>query len=188
MNRSLVIHETIHSPYFIFVRCNGAITDTDILQRFGLAKYSAARCAPRMGLYAVLADDGEWTMLADNWHYQLWHRESTGNAINDIATTYDVFTCSVGDSDDSFDFIYYRNGKLVRKYVVTDPHYSGGTISEDIGESLKQESDILANSDGQLKLVLALAKSVGIRTDYAEDELRVYVSPDVAQRSPEIVA
>jgi len=188
MNRSLVIHETIHSPYFIFVRCNGALSDAEILDRFGVAKYSAAQFAPRTGLYAILADDGTWTMIADNWHYQLWHRDSTRSAIERIATEYDVFTCSVGDSDDSFDFMFYRNGALVRKYVVTDPDYSGGTISENVGELLELESDILENNDDQLKMVLELAGSIGIKTNYAEDELRIYVSPDVVQRTPEIVA
>jgi hypothetical protein len=127
-------------------------------------------------------------MLADNWHYMLWHKESTRNSIEGLATEFDVFTCSVGDSDDSFDFVYYREGKLLRRYVVTDPDYNGGSVAEDIGESLPTESDILADSSDQLAMVLSLAKSIGIKTDYREDELRVYVSPDVVRRSPEIVA
>lgn len=188
MVRSLVIHETLHAPYFIFVRCGRSLKDADLLRRFGLSKYVRGRFAPQTGLYSVLANDGAWTMLADNWHYMLWRRESKRKAIELLATDFDVFTCSVGDSNQSFDFDYYRDGMLVRRYVVTDPDYSGGSVTQDIGARLTDEADILANNNDQLAKVLSLAKSIGIKTDYAEDELRVYVAPEVVRRPPEIVA
>ena len=188
MNRTLVKQNLIFAPYFIFLRCNGSLADSDILQRFGLAKYSRGRFAPQTGLYSVIADDGKWTMLADNWQYQLWFNPATRIEIAHLAKEFDVFTCSAGDSDDSFDFIYYRDGKLARKYVVSDPNYSGGSVTEDFGKSLEMESDILEKHGDQLEIVLALAQSIGIKTDYAEDELRIYVSPEVVQCSPQIVA
>ena len=188
MKRSLVSRNRVFAPYFIFVRCNGVLTDADILERVGLAKYSAARFAPQSGLYAVLANDGSWTMLADNWNYWLYFWLVTGVTIENFAAEYDVFTCSVGDACDSFAFTYYRNGRLVRKYEVTDPSFSGGSVTQDVGESLKFESTLLTSGRDHLEMVLSLAESIGIKTDYTEEELRVYVSPEVVLRSPEIAA
>ncbi|MGY8769890.1 MAG: hypothetical protein ACKVH8_15845 [Pirellulales bacterium] len=151
--------------------------DSNLLERFRQQKYQRAKHAPKPGLYTVLADDGEWTMLADSWHYTLWHRNSTRIAIEELATMYDVFTCSVGDSDESFDFLYYENEILIRKFVVEDPNYNGGSVTENYGSPLPRESEILASNSDQLKMVLKIARSLGIKTDYTEDELRIYVSP-----------
>ena len=188
MRKSLVIENRVYAPYFIFVRCNGVLTDADILGQVGLARYSAARFAPHSGRYAVIADDGSWTMLADDWNYGLYFSLADGVAIESIAAKYDVFTCSVGDACDSLAFIYYRGGRLIRKYVVTDSGFSGASVVENLGEPLELESTILTSGNDQLVTVLSLAESIGIRTSFPEAELRVYISPDVVQRSPEIVS
>ncbi|MCP4359372.1 MAG: hypothetical protein GY796_15265 [Chloroflexi bacterium] len=117
-------------------------------------------------------------LLADNWYYSLWHNPSTRPTIEQLAASFDVFACSVGDCDDSFDFVYYQNAQLVRKYVVTDPHFRGGSVTEDVGKPFPAESDILANTSNQLTMVLKLASSLGIKTDYKDHDLRIYVPPD----------
>ena len=53
-------------------------------------------------------------MLADDWHYTLWHMESTRLAIEAIAKFHEIFACSEGDCDRSFDYVYYQDGRLMR--------------------------------------------------------------------------
>ena len=128
MTTSLIIHGQLHSPAFIFVRRPHEFADADLLTRFGLHNYERTESVPQFERYAILADAGTWTLLADDWHYTIWHMPTTGPTIEDLASTHDVFACSVGDIDRSFDFVYYRNAALVREYVVSDPFCRGRKV------------------------------------------------------------
>jgi 5S rRNA maturation endonuclease (ribonuclease M5) len=65
---------------------------------------------------------------------------------------------------------------LVRKYVVTDPDFRGGKVAENIGEPLAGEAAAFENKDDELKIVLAVAESLGIKTNYSEREVRLYAT------------
>jgi hypothetical protein len=177
MNDSLIIRGRLHAPYFIFVRGEGIYSDADLLHLFGLSAYRStshpAKSPRRLERHAILADDGLWTMIADDWYYTLWHMPSTRPALQTLGQSCDVFACSVGDCDHSFDFVYYRGGRLVRRYVVEDPDFRGGHVVENTGEPLPGEVAAFGGSD-EMGIVLGIASSLGIRTDYAEGDLRVY--------------
>lgn len=166
----------MHAPYFIFVRCAGRYSDADLLHLFGLDAYRPTNAPRRLGNHAIFADDGRWTMIADDWLYTLWHMPSARQAVHQLGHSHDVFSCSVGDADYSFDFVYYRDRRLVRRYVVEDPHYNGGHVVEDVGEPLPGEAAALRERGerGERRTVLAIAHSLGIRTDYTLQDLRVY--------------
>jgi hypothetical protein len=168
------IRGELHAPYFIFVRDAGRRTDADLLHLFGLATYRPTQSPRRRGRYALLAGEGEWTMLADDWYYTLWHMPSTRQAIHQLGQTCDVFACSVGDCDHSFDFEYYRDGRAVRRYVVADPDFRGGHVVENLGEPLPGEAAAFRETD-ELRVVLAVATSLGIRTNYTAQAIRAYV-------------
>ena len=177
MTTSLFVEGELHAPYFMFLRCAGRHSDADLLRRFELTSYRPTKSAPRLGRYAILADDGEWTMIADDWYYTLWHKQSTRPALAALAETCDVFACSVGDCDRSFDFVYYRDARLVRKYVVADPDFRGGSVVENVGEPLPDESAAFGQTD-EVRIVLCVAASLGIKTDYSERDIRVYAAPE----------
>ena len=100
----------------------------------------------------------------------------TRRALSKVAEQFDVFACSVGDSDESFDFIYYVGGSLIRKYTVADPHYDGGSVVEDVGEPLPAESNLLTSGKEKLAIVLGVAESLGINVDFRKADLRIYGS------------
>jgi hypothetical protein len=163
----------LHSPYFIFMRCAGTYSDADLLHKFGLTNYTRTRKVPGFGPYTLIAHDGTWTMLADDWRYTLWHMESTRPAIATLAKSFETYACSVGDCDRSFDFIYYHEGRLVRKYVVTDPDFRGGRVVENVGHALPGESDAFQHKY-ESRIVLAIATSLGIQVPCDESQVRIY--------------
>jgi hypothetical protein len=172
----LIVHGRLHAPYFIFLRCAGRYSDSDLLQNFGLADYRPRKGLPDFGRYAILAADGQWSLIADDWHYTLWHKPSTRPLLANLGETCELFACSVGECDRSFDFVYYRDARLVRRYVVADPHFQGGVVVENIGQPLPGESAAFQQSD-ELEIVLVIARSLGIPTDYSEHDLRIYSPP-----------
>ena len=177
MTRSpLDVRGRLHAPYFIFLRCAGKNSDPDLLQWFGLADYQPAKGMPDVGRYVILGAAGEWSLVADDWYYTLWHKPLTRLVLAALGESCNVFACSVGDCDRSFDFVYYRDGRLVRRYVVADPHFQGGIVVEDVGEPLPGEAAVLRQS-GEFEIVLAIASLLGIKTEYTEQDLRIYAAP-----------
>jgi hypothetical protein len=164
-------------PYFIFVRAFGRISDAELLYLFGLDSYRPAPPPQDFEQFARLAGDDEWIVLTDDPGYTLCSMPSTLQAIHQLGQTYDVFACSVGDTDGSFGFVYYRDGQVVRRYVVEDPYYRGGTVIENTGEPLPGEEAAFQEAVG-LSIVLSIAASLGIRTAYTEQDFRVYAPPE----------
>jgi len=176
MTQSLFIEGHLHSPYFIFVRAYGRYSDTDLLHLFGLADYHRNTSEGRPTRYAIIAHDGTWSMIADDWHYTLWHERSTRDTLEELGQSYDVFAASIGDSDHSFDFVYYCDGRLARRYVVDDTYCHGRQVMEDMGEPLPGEETAIKESD-ERDIVLGVAASLGIRAGISTRDIRVYV-PD----------
>src|SRR5262249_8240553 len=91
MSDSLFVRGQLHAPYFIFVRCAGKYSDADLLLRLGLSAYRRTKTARYLGHYAIVADDGQWTMIANDWYYTLWHMPSTRPALEELGRNCDVF-------------------------------------------------------------------------------------------------
>lgn len=167
----------LHAPFFIFINCGGAYSDADLLRRFGLTGYKRIPEPSDSRRCVYLTQDKQWTHIADDWSYELWHRPAIWGAIAEIAKDYDVFACSVGDCDHSWEFICYRHGRLLRKHVVEDPNFTrGGIVVEDFGIPLEGEADAMKRSD-ELETVLAIATSLGIDVNHSSKEIRVYAAP-----------
>jgi hypothetical protein len=169
----------LHVPYYIFLKCAGRCADADLLGRFGLANYRrvAAANSQQLRRHATFADAPPWTLLADDWYYTLWHSPTTRPALEELAEECDVFACSIGDCDRSFDFIYYKDRRLIRKYVVSDPHFRGRELVQNVGYPLPGESAALQHQD-EAQVVQQIANNLGIRTRYAPSELRHYAPPE----------
>ena len=89
----------IDAPYYIFVRCAGVYSDTDLLMKLGLHGYSPNRVESDLDRHVSVVESGEWILIADDWFYSLWHMKDVREAIVALAATHEVFTCSVGDID-----------------------------------------------------------------------------------------
>jgi hypothetical protein len=117
-------------------------------------------------------------MVADDCSYTLWHMSSTGQAIHQLGQAFDVFAASVGDCDCSLDFEYYRDGRVTRRYVADDR----GRVVENLGEPLPGEAAAFREIT-ELRIVRAIAASLGIRVNHTAQELRAYDPPWRWQRA-----
>lgn len=122
----------------IYVRSYNRLSDQDFLEIFGLQEYHEASLPLSFNSkHVVFANDFEWTHIADDYYYTLWHNPRTIEAIIELSKSYDIFRNSVGDIDESFEFEYYQNGNLVRKFVFEhDVFKKTKMVSVDIGTKI----------------------------------------------------
>ncbi len=121
---------------------------------------------------AIVLLDG-WTMLADDWHYTLWHMPSTMRVVEDAAKRGDVYYDMVGECDESYAFGYFRSGSIARKVTVASPHFSDQILETDDGIPLAVESDDRMTDDIE-KYVDSIAQFIGIRMPKVGDEVLAF--------------
>lgn len=175
MTDRLLYDGRLHSPFFIFIRQPHGYSEAEILARFELSSYQRTTASSFRGRHAIMCDAGDWTMLADDWYYTLWHMKTTRPAIEAIAEYHELYACSEGDCDRSFDFLHYHKGRLVRKYVVSSPSFSDRVVAHDFGTPLPGEAALL--KDDGYNIGIELAATLGIQTRFTHEELRVYALP-----------
>lgn len=164
--------QSLFAPFFIFIRGTGW-TDRQLLSYFGLVDYHR-NVSPTLSQHCIfLMEDDTWTHIADDWHYTLWHSPAVHTAISRLTRTHDVFTCLVGDVDQSFAFSYAANGSQVRTYKIESPDYQSLITVINEGTPLPGEESALALSDPLAK-VMALARSLGIDTVHQPENIRIY--------------
>jgi len=126
------------------------------------------------GHYVVLIDAADWTVVADSWHYNLWHSPQTRLAIDALARDYELYVCSVGDCDLSYAFEYHKNGTLRRKHVVESPKFDDQIVTADLGGPLQAEADIWNRDIDDAFRIQLLAESLGIPLLVCDSQLRTY--------------
>jgi hypothetical protein len=137
----------LHTPFMIFVRSHHRLSDHDFMNLFGLQDYQkVSPPLPFTGSHVVFANDTEWTHIADDFLYTLWHSSRTVDVIAKLSTSYDVFRCSIADIDNSFEFEYHQGGRVIRKFVFEHNIFNGTeTVIVDTGVQLTGEPTILSD-------------------------------------------
>ena len=174
MAEQLIFNGKLNSPFSIFIRQPNAYSDKELLQLFRLGHYKRSPVSQN-GRHAIFADAGGWTMLSDDWCYTLWHLPTTKRVIRKLAKSHDIFACSEGDCDRSFDYKYYVDGQLVREYTVHSPRFSDREVGVNRGGLLPNEHEILVE-DGY-NIGIAVAAGLGIKTQFTDDDLRIFTPP-----------
>lgn len=173
------LNQSYFSPYFIFIKEGYKISDETILKNLGLSGYELVTennersNEIRNKRYLFLTEDKNWTYLMDDWFYTLWHNKEIRNRIKSLSKEFEIFTCSVGDCDDSFDFTYFKQGEIIRQYVVEDPKYKGGEVVKNFGIPFPVENTALRNKDLYTK-VMTIAESFGIKMNHEKEKVRIY--------------
>ncbi|MBE2225625.1 MAG: hypothetical protein IAF02_29075 [Anaerolineae bacterium] len=175
----------LHTPFMIYVRSYNSISDQDFLKLLGLQGYQKAHPPlPDIKWHVVFANDSEWTHIADDFRYTLWHNPKTDEAIAKLSQSYDLFHCSIGDIDNSFDFAYYRNSKLVRRFVFeNDVFKKTEIVTENIGAKLLGEpesfEDLKSAAFDNLAFFPTITQALGIERVTNPLKNRFYLKEDV---------
>lgn len=160
-----IINGMPSSPYYIFINGISGKSDLEILSLLNLEivkEIYLNNIIQDEENYIYLSRDENWVHLMDNLLYSHWYSKEFSNQIEKLGKKLEIFTCSVGDSDLSFDFKYYNNGKKVREYVVESPNYIDEILKLDIGIPIKGEQEGLKKDD-QLERVLFIAQQLGVK-------------------------
>ncbi len=161
------------APYFIFIKNINEKSDGEILELLELEHCELFD----YGDYVHISQDANWVHVIDNDAYQLWYSQKLTNRIEELGKEYEIFTCSVGEPDLSFDFRYFRDGKKIREYVVESPNYDDQIIITDFGSPILGE-EILVHEElvkgHQLAVVLHIAESLGIQLPKSAEGIKCY--------------
>ena len=155
------------------------MSDQEIRERMGLEHYLfiADEKEKNKGIegkqYFFITEDSSWTYVMDDWYYSLWFEKGIRDRIKLLSGDFDIFTFSVGDSDNSFDFSYLQKGEYLRQYVVEDPTYKGGEVVINTGKPFPIEDQALAKQE-PIDKVIMIAKSLGIVFTHTKENVRVY--------------
>lgn len=176
-----LIKNSFLTPYFIFIKDKSKLSDKDLLERLELKNYQLItdKDEKKTGgektdkRYLYITEDENWKHLMDDWLYTLWFDKEAKLKIKNLSKEFDIFCCSIGESDSSFDFVFYQNGIIKREYIVEDPFLNGGKVVKNLGEAFDIEEIALSKKD-QFEKVLSIADSLGINIKHNLDKIRCY--------------
>lgn len=170
---------TFSSPFFIFIKGVFDLSDIELCAKLGLENYELVTDKAYDSMdhlekrHLFLTEDEQWTHLMDDWFYTLWYDQEIRERIRVLSFDFDIFCCSVGDIDVSYDFRYYQKGKVVREYVVEDPNFKGPKVVINTGTPLNGEASPWNRGEPETR-VLHIASSLGINVKHDLSKIRCY--------------
>jgi len=171
------VNQKYFSPYFICIKNTVALTNEAILDQLGLSDFKLIvdeQERENLGKrYLYLVRNEHWIMLMDDWLYTMWYNQEIREMIKLLSKKADIVTFFVGDSDESFGFSYFKQGKLIRQYEFDDLMPEELKVVINIGAPFNMEQSALQIEDSFEK-IMALAQSFGIDTSYNENEIETY--------------
>ena len=176
--KNIIRNKVFDSPFYIFINSEKDETK-HILEVLGLDKWNLIVNnnfdnffkSPNKHFYTTWIDG--WFHIMDDWNYSLWHDKTLSSNLQKLSQQYRIFTCSIGDIDESFDFRLYDKGELQREYVVEDFKLNGGEVIRNLGKPLKGETEALKIRDLSDK-VIRIAQSIGINTLHRPDQISTH--------------
>jgi len=170
-----IVHKENNFPCYICIKGIAEKKDLEVLKLLQITS-DIAQAYDELtteDFEIFVSRDDQWIHVIDNFFWMLNQSENVTKSIEALGVHYDIFTCSVGDADLSFDFKYFKNGKLRREYVVKSPNFNDEVISINFGIPLSGEKEGLQKKD-QLDKVLFIAHSLGIDIPKDFEKLTAY--------------
>ena len=140
----------LHAPFIIFFRSAELTTDDEVLDRLQLRGYRGTELHEQVTgePWVIIGELNDYTIVADDWSYTLWHAERIGGVVTEFAlNTSELFCYRLPDVDHTFDFDHFRNGKLERSYHLDPDGWTNPPILTTTGTPLPFETEDLAAED-----------------------------------------
>ncbi len=182
----VITNEKIVAPYFIFIKGINEKNDAEVLELLELGEGKLLNPDVTIDIKQVdeessayLFRNENWIHIIDSWYYSLWHSQMLSDRIEELGKKLEIFTCSFGDVDESFDFRYFKGGKKVREYIVDSPNWNNQVVRVDFGEPLQAELIILnkrdeVSKDDEIRNILQIAESLGIQLPKSAEGIKCY--------------
>ncbi|QWG09925.1 hypothetical protein [Flammeovirga kamogawensis] len=162
----LIINNRFYAPYYIFIRCNKSQIDS-IFERLELNKWTKLKqinsdkdIALTHKLFYSIWENG-WLQIFDDWAYSLWYDSDFKSLLTELCKEFEIYYCSVGDIDSSYEFSYYKHGELSREYILDDSISGKEFIEKSYGQQLPFEDELNLINDEHDK-ILFIASKLGI--------------------------
>lgn len=173
----LIRNGTFIAPFYVFIKCPETQT-SGILSELKLAEWKLfdgplGQSFQRDYRHFYLARSKDWLHIMDDGYYTLWNDQTFREIIPRLSRRFPIFTCWVGDTEDSFGFQLFLKEQLVREYVVEDPDFNKILTARYLGKPLSIEKRALKQKDPEDK-VLSMAKGLGINVQHNLDEIKAY--------------
>ena len=172
----------VHSPFFLFIRHSPNPSDQDILDALGLDAYGLIEPDDiHHRPHLVIGHTDNWTVVADDYSYTLWHSERTTHAIATYAARVEgAFICRWPDVDETFAFSVWRRGECVRSFDLVKPGWSEPVTLEESGQKLEIETEELASQSAEDRLK-TISGELGFVASDAIGTFRVYAGPEIVR-------
>ena len=164
-----------HSPFFIFINGLTKLNNIEILKFIGFDNvkevYNIDSLKDDNCIY--LSTSENWVNIMDNGAYELYYSKKFNDKITELSKTYNIFMCSVGECDKSFEFKFYNNSQLTRHLKVDSPKFDDQITAIDLGTPLKGEVPS-NNIIDELEYVIKLANSLEIDIPTDSNKIKCY--------------
>ena len=186
MELPCIFDGNLHTGHCIYFRRDPLLSDDQILTHFGLRDYLRVESLPKTCTYSVIADIGDWVLLADDLLYRLRNTPTTVQAVESLARSREVFTWFVGDCDMSFGYRIFKNGELIRDYGVDSPHFNDQIVRTDFGALMPSESELIASDLSNEQKMSRICRLLGINPIVSREMLRLYYKPWRSKLDPSV--
>ena len=181
------------SAYQIFIKGVNHISDEEILSWVGITDYEFIPVSDndyqnfntdQFEEHLYITECSEWKHILDdacgyflyNKHLDLILNQGI-DVIKQIGEKYNVLSCSNGDATDDYEIIYYKDGKLKRKFKVDCYDWVNLEVTEDYGEPLPGENKKI-RQDFHLPYLMSVVESMGININHDLQKIRLYAKKD----------
>lgn len=145
------------SPFYNFIKTNNEQSIFEELDKGGIKNIQNINFSDSKDhqFEFFIAKNYDSLVILDNWFYSLFHINCHYPIIDNLGISNDMFQFVVGDSDHSFGFKKFVDGKIIRNYQVSNLSYRKGDlkIETNIGIPLPGESKFLSYDDEYDKTV-----------------------------------
>jgi hypothetical protein len=143
-----IIGGVLHAPYFVFLRGMPFPTDDEVLELLfppprswwrsvlgapGHERVPVPEDLPLSEEYVYVGEQAGWYMIADDWHYHLWHRKDRKELLQRLAARWELFALVRPDVDESYEFVHFVGGLRMRERRVVTANENRPTSAHENG-------------------------------------------------------
>ncbi|BDD10990.1 hypothetical protein FUAX_34220 [Fulvitalea axinellae] len=163
--------------FYIFIRATAKeLDDKTLLKALNLGEFSfwSQENKPEKDNCGILITETEgWIHIIDNWSYSLWSKLRGLKGLEKLGAKFDVFYCMAPDLTEGVNFGYFKDGQLLRNYMVE--HWVYPNMRVNVG-NLPNEAQIFEKGDHFEGALRYAEENLGIKIYHDPKKARTYTA------------